>query len=97
MVGYKNGRLEAFEELFAALSVPLRNYLTSLTRDHSWGEPDDRGLWIGLRSTQIDLGQLVGSTLETTSMAFNCSRREGLVESSDRVIWVLDQEAREAY
>ncbi len=38
MVGYQNGNLEAFEELFAALSVPLRNYLTSLTRDHSRGE-----------------------------------------------------------
>ena len=38
MVGYQNGKLEAFEELFAALSVPLRNYLTSLTRDRSWGE-----------------------------------------------------------
>ncbi len=38
MVGYQNGELDAFEELFAALSVPLRNYLTSLTRDHSRGE-----------------------------------------------------------
>ncbi|HJO04197.1 MAG TPA: RNA polymerase sigma factor [Acidobacteriota bacterium] len=38
MVGYQNGKLDAFEELFAALSVPLRNYLTSLTRDQSRGE-----------------------------------------------------------
>lgn len=38
MVAYQGGDLEAFEGLFAALSVPLRNYLTSLARDRSVGE-----------------------------------------------------------
>ena len=33
MVGYQNGSMEAFEDLFTALSTHLRNYLTSLTRD----------------------------------------------------------------
>ena len=38
MVAYQNGDGAAFEEIFATLAVPLRNYLTSLTRDHSRGE-----------------------------------------------------------
>ncbi len=38
MVGYQNGDMEAFERLFEALAVPLRNYLTSLARDRSRGE-----------------------------------------------------------
>lgn len=58
-----------------------------------YGDADDRGLRIDIRLTQTDLGQLVGSTRETTSMAFNAFRRRGYVESEDRVIWVLDREA----
>lgn len=38
MVGYQNGDGAAFEEIFAAIAVPLRNYLTSLTRDRARGE-----------------------------------------------------------
>lgn len=38
MVRYQEGDLEAFEALFAELSVPLRNYLSSLARDRTRGE-----------------------------------------------------------
>lgn len=38
MVAYQNGDGAAFEEIFAAIAVPLRNYLTSLTRDRARGE-----------------------------------------------------------
>ena len=38
MVAYQQGDSSSFEEIFAALAVPLRNYLTSLTRDRSRGE-----------------------------------------------------------
>lgn len=38
MVEYQGGDLDAFEGLFAALSVPLRNYLTSLARNRTLGE-----------------------------------------------------------
>lgn len=38
MVAYQAGDGAAFEEIFATLAVPLRNYLTSLTRDRSRGE-----------------------------------------------------------
>lgn len=38
MLAYQNGDLGAFEDLFGALAVPLRNYLTSLARDRSRGE-----------------------------------------------------------
>jgi RNA polymerase sigma-70 factor (ECF subfamily) len=38
MVAYQAGDLTAFEGLFSALAVPLRNYLTSLARDRARGE-----------------------------------------------------------
>lgn len=38
MVEYQNGDLGAFERIFSELAIPLRNYLTSLTRDHHRGE-----------------------------------------------------------
>lgn len=38
MVEYQNGDFEAFEQIFAELAVPLRNYLTSLTGDRHRGE-----------------------------------------------------------
>lgn len=38
MARYQAGDLEAFEDLFHALAVPLRNYLTSLARDRTRGE-----------------------------------------------------------
>lgn len=62
-----------------------------------YGQQDEDGLRIDLRLTQTDLGQLVGSTRETTSMAFNAFRRSGLVRAKDRVIWVLDRDALAAY
>lgn len=33
MIAYQRGELEAFEELFAALAVNVRNYLASMTRN----------------------------------------------------------------
>ena len=77
------------------LSKDVRTRLAHALADlaHRYGEDDDRGVRLGLRLTQTDLGQLVGSTRETTSMAFNTFRRDGLVDAKDRVIWVLDQEA----
>ena len=58
-----------------------------------FGRPDKRKTLIDLRLTQTDLAQLVGSTRETTSTVFNEFRRNGLVESEGKEIWVLDSEA----
>ena len=38
MEAYQGGDIGAFDEIFAALAVPIRNYLTSLARDRSRGE-----------------------------------------------------------
>lgn len=38
MAAYQAGDFSAFEGLFAALAVPLRNYLVTLTRDFARGE-----------------------------------------------------------
>ena len=67
----------------------LAHALAELADDH--GEPMEEGIRIELRLTQTDLGQLVGSTRETTNMAFNRFRRLGLVDARDGQIWVLDQ------
>jgi CRP/FNR family transcriptional regulator len=73
----------------------LAHTLARLAREH--GTEDERGHRVDLRLTQTDLGHLVGSTRETTSMAFNAFKRAGLVASKDRVLWVLDPEALAAY
>jgi len=38
MLAYQAGEMSAFESIFAALAVPLRNYLSSLARDRARGE-----------------------------------------------------------
>ena len=83
------------EDLVGALlsqdvKTRLARTLVRLAAEH--GDADEQGIRVDLRLTQTDLGQLVGSTRETTSMAFNAFRRDGLVEAKDRVIWVLDHE-----
>jgi len=69
----------------------LAHALSELATD--FGCEDDRGTLIDLPLTQSDLAQLVGSTRETTSTVFNEFRRDGLVDSEGRSIWVLDLEA----
>ena len=77
------------------MKTRLAHALVKLAED--FGEEDDDGhVEIGLRLTQTDLGQLVGSTRETTSMAFNAFRRDGLVDAKDRVVTILDVEALRA-
>lgn len=87
---------EATESLLSHdVRTRLARTLVRLAEEH--GLDDEVGKRVDLRLTQTDLGQLVGSTRETTSMAFNAFRRDGLVEAKDRVIWVLDSEALAAY
>jgi len=69
----------------------LAGALSELATD--FGIDEDRGTLIDLPLTQSDLAQLVGSTRETTSTVFNEFRRDGLVDSEGRSIWVLDPEA----
>ena len=57
-----------------------------------FGQQDATGSRIDLRITQTELGQLVGSTRESTSVAFNAFRRRGWVSSQERQIWVIDRE-----
>ena len=62
-----------------------------------FGRPDKSKTLIDLRLTQTELAQLVGSTRETTSTVFNEFRRNGLVDSEGKRIWVLDSEALGKY
>ncbi len=73
----------------------LAHTLADLARDY--GERERRGVRIDLRLTQSDLAQLVGSTRETTSTVFNEFRRDNLVDSEGKTIWVLDPEALGGY
>ena len=87
-------RLDLEDRLIDLLSKDVGQRLAQalLRLADDYGDDDERGTRIGLRLTQTDLGQLVGSTRETTSMAFNRFRRAGYVEARDRVIWILDRE-----
>ncbi len=62
-----------------------------------FGEDVPRGRRIALRLTQSDLAQLIGSTRETTSTAFNEFRRDGRVETDGQFIVVRDPESLAAY
>ena len=62
-----------------------------------FGEEEEGRIRIDLRLTQSDLAQLVGSTRETTSTIFNEFRRNGMVTSEGRTIWVLDRETLGEY
>ena len=55
------------------------------------------GRRIGMRRTQADLAQLIGSTRETTSTIFNEFRRQGLVGNDGYHIIVLDLESLATY
>ncbi len=64
---------------------------------NKFGEEAPEGQRIGLRLTQTDLAQLIGSTRETTSTIFNEFRRDGLLGSDGHYIIVRDLEALSAY
>ncbi len=73
----------------------LAHTLAELARD--FGLVEKRRVRIDLRLTQSDLAQLVGSTRETTSTVFNEFRRQGLVDSEGKTVWVLDPDALDRY
>ncbi len=73
----------------------LAHTLAQLAED--FGDEEDGHVRIDLRLTQSDLAQLVGSTRETTSTVFNEFKRQGLVDSEGRTIWVLDHDALSEY
>ena len=64
---------------------------------NKFGEEASEGRRIGLRLTQTDLAQLIGSTRETTSTIFNEFRRDGLLSSDGQYIIVRDLDALSAY
>lgn len=62
-----------------------------------FGQDVPEGRRIGLRLTQTELAQLIGSTRETTSTIFNEFRRDGLLDSDDHYIVVRDLQALATY
>lgn len=81
------------ELLFRGVRSRLAMTLARLARE--FGDDGDDGVRIGLRLTQTELAHLIGSTRETTSSAFNELRREGLVDTRERHLLVLDVPALE--
>jgi CRP/FNR family transcriptional regulator len=62
-----------------------------------FGEDVPEGRRIGMRLTQSDLAQLIGSTRETTSTVFNEFRRDGRVDTDGQFIVVRDPETLAGY
>lgn len=90
LVGERLRRVESRMQdiLFHDVRTRLLRTVTRLAT--KFGEDVPEGRRIGLRLTQTDLAQLIGSTRETTSTIFNELRREGLLDSEDHNVIVCD-------
>ena len=93
IIGRRKERTEGRMLDLVTKDVRTRLAHTLATLAEEFGRPDKTKTLIDLRLTQTDLAQLVGSTRETTSTVFNEFRRDGLVDSEGKRIWVLDSQA----
>lgn len=96
-IGQRLRRVEGTVQdiLFKDVRTRLAHALARLA--DRFGADSDAGVRLGVRLTQTDLAQLIGSTRETTSTIFNEFRRGGLVDTDDAVIVVLDAERLASY
>jgi len=97
LVGERLCRVESRIQdiLFKDVRTRLAHTVSSLAG--KFGQDVPEGRRIGLRLTQSDLAQLIGSTRETTSTVFNEFRRQGLLDSEGHYIIVRDAQALAAY
>lgn len=88
-------RLEAERRAVELLTHDVRSRLaqTLVQLGDRFGVKAPEGIRIDLRLTQSELAAWIGSTRETTSMAFNDFRRRGWVDAADRYVSLKDREA----
>lgn len=97
LVGDRLRRVESrmHDILFHDVRTRLAHTVTRLAE--KFGEDVPEGRRIGLRLTQTDLAQLIGSTRETTSTIFNEFRRQGLLDNDGHHVIVCDPDELAGY
>ena len=96
LIGFRRRELESKLEELAFRDVPARlaNLLIKLARD--FGGQDQKGTRISLKLTHRDIGNLVGASRETITLALNDFKRMGLIDFDRRNIIVLKKEGLRA-
>jgi len=97
LVGERLRRVESRIQDILFKDVRTRLAHTVARLASKFGDDVPEGRRIGLRLTQTDLAQLIGSTRETTSTILNEFRRDGLLDSDGHYIVIRDVSALSAY
>lgn len=90
LIGLRRRDIESKIEALVFRDVPSRlaSLLLQLAANH--GKPDQKGMRLNLKLTHQELGNLIGSTRETTTTWLNEFRKKGLIAFDRRQIIVLD-------
>lgn len=90
LIGLRRREIESKIEELVFRDVPSRlaTLLIQLASNH--GMPDQKGMRLNLKLTHQDLGNLIGSTRETTTTWLNEFRKKGFIDFDRRQIIVCD-------
>lgn len=91
LIGFRRREIESrVEELvFRSVSARVANLVLKLMNDY--GAKDQRGTKISLKLTHKEIGNLVGASRETTTLALNDLKRMGFIDFDRRNIIVLNE------
>lgn len=95
LMGLRRMSLEKKVEDLVFRNVPSRLAKLLLNLAHKYGVELGRSILINTKLSQQELGNLIGSTRETTSHFLNQFRKVGFIDFDKRVINILDKEKLE--
>ena len=90
LIGLRLRDVESKIEALVFRDVPSRLAALLLQLAANHGKPDQKGMRLNLKLTHQELGNLIGSTRETTTTWLNEFRKKGLIAFDRRQIIVLD-------
>ena len=90
LIGLRRRDVESKIEALVFRDVPSRLAALLLQLAANHGKPDQKGMRLNLKLTHQELGNLIGSTRETTTTWLNEFRKKGLIAFDRRQIIVLD-------
>jgi len=92
LMGLRRISIEKKIEDLVFRNVPSRLAKLLLNLAHNYGVELGRSILINTKLSQQELGNLIGSTRETTSHFLNQFRKVGFIDFNKRVINILDKE-----
>ena len=92
LMGLRRMSIEKKLEDLVFRNVPSRLAKLLLNLAHKYGVELGRNILINAKLSQQELGNLIGSTRETTSHFLNQFRKVGFIDFNKRVINILDKE-----